>query len=236
MRRRAWTPVCTLSLLAQLALASGAHAAPPPQSRPAGTRPASTPTAKRSADAQSADAADADLHQHDDERPISIAVVGGYGLIIDDAGTEGINPLRTGFGVRGGYALGPLYFGTRFLFFLGQKRGAPDGSERSADEWLVGLEAGYGYTFGPLVLRSELGFGLAFSSSEAVLDQPMPEPVDTSSTDPYLELGLVVELNVARDVFFGVQGRAVAVLGKQAVHGNRELIGIPLLAACGMRF
>jgi hypothetical protein len=229
-------PACALSLLA---LAGSAHAAPapaPPPSRPAGTRPATTPSAKRSADAQAADASGAELHQHDDERPISIAVVGGYGLIIDDAGTEGINPLRTGFGVRGGYAVGPLYFGTRFLFFLGQKRGAPDGSERSADEWLVGLEAGYGYTFGPLILRSELGFGLAFSSSEAVLDQPMPEPVDTSSTDPYLELGLVVELNIARDVFFGVQGRAVAVLAKQAVRGNRELIGIPLLAACGMRF
>jgi hypothetical protein len=210
MWRRVLGPACTLSLLALLAASGSAQAlvpAPPPP-----------PVAK------------------DVDRTISIALIGGYGVITDDAGTEGINPLRVGFGVRGGYTLGPLYFGTRFLFFLGQKRGQPDGTERSADEWLVGLEAGYGYTLGPLLLRSELGFGLAFSSSEGVLDQPMPEPVDTSSNDPYLELGLVLELNVSRDVFFGVQGRAVVVLAKQTVRGDRELIGIPLLAACGMRF
>jgi len=173
----------------------------------------------------------------DEGRPISIGVVGGYGVIIDDAATEGINPFGVGFGIRGGYALGPLYIGTRFLFFLGQKRTGPDATERSADEFLVGFEVGYTpVRLGPLALRPELGFGLAFSSSEAASSEPTPMPLDTSSTDPYVDVGVVLELNVSRELFFGVHARAVYVPFKESARGDHELIGVPLLGTCGMRF
>jgi hypothetical protein len=173
----------------------------------------------------------------DDRRPISIGVVGGYGVIVDDAATESVNPFGVGFGISGGYAIGPVYVGTRFLFFLGQTRGEPDETERSADEFLVGFEGGYTpLRLGPLALRPELGVGLAFSSSEAVSDQPTREPIDTSSTDPYIDIGVVIELNVSRELFFGVQARAVYVPFKQSERGDHELIGVPLLGSCGMRF
>lgn len=171
-------------------------------------------------------------------RPISIGVLGGYGVIVDDAATEGINPFGVGFGIAGGYAIGPVYIGSRFLFFLGQTRGMPDdATERSADEFLVGLEGGYtALRLGPLALRPELGLGLAFSNSEAADDAPTPEPVDTSSTDPYVDIGLVIELNVSRELFFGLQARAVYVPFKESARGDHELIGVPLLGSCGMRF
>ena len=174
----------------------------------------------------------------DETRPISIGLVGGYGLIVDDAATEGVNPFRVGFGISGGYAIGPLYIGTRFFFFLGQTRGQPDDeTERSADEFLVGLEGGYTVgRLGPLALRPELGLGFAFSNSESVRNAPTPEPVDTSSTDPYIEIGVVLELNVSRELFFGLQARAVYVPFKESARGDHELIGVPLLASCGMRF
>ena len=165
-------------------------------------------------------------------------MLGGYGVIVDDAATEGINPFGVGFGIAGGYALGELYIGTRFLFFLGQTRGMPGGeTERSADEFLVGLEAGLtALRLGPLALRPELGLGLAFSNSEAADDSPTPTPVDTSSTDPYVDVGFVIELNVSRELFFGLHARAVYVPFKQSARGDHELIGVPLLASCGMRF
>jgi hypothetical protein len=174
----------------------------------------------------------------DETRPISIGVVGGYSPIIDDAATEGVNPFGVGFGISGGYAIGPLYIGTRFLFFLGQTRSRPDDeTERSADEFLVGLEGGYTVgRLGPLALRPELGLGFAFSNSESVRDVPVPEPVDTSSTDPYVDIGVVLELSVSRELFFGLQARAVYVPFKESARGDHELIGVPLLASCGMRF
>ena len=87
-----------------------------------------------------------------------------------------------------------------------------------------------------LALRPELGLGFAFSNSEAAVDAPTPEPVDTSSTDPYIDIGLVIELNVSRELFFGLHARAVYVPFKESARGDHELIGVPLLGSCGMRF
>jgi hypothetical protein len=202
--------------------ASNAHAlAPPPKVKAA--MPRTTPPVKEL--------------PVDEARPISIGLLGGFGFIIDDAATEGVNPFGVGFGISGGYAIGSVYVGTRFLFFLGQTRGMPDQTERSADEFLVGLEGGYtALRLGPLALRPELGLGLAFSNSESSVSAPTPEPVDTSSTDPYIEVALVIELNVSRELFFGVHARAVYVPFKESARGKHELIGVPLLGSCGMRF
>jgi hypothetical protein len=193
---------------------------------------------KKKASRKNAKEVEPDVDKPADEgRPISIGVVGGYGVIIDDAATEGINPFGVGFGISGGYALGRLYVGTRFLFFLGEKRTGPDDTERSADEFLVGFEVGFTVVrLGPLALRPELGLGLAFSSSEAASSEPVPVPLDTSSTDPYVDVGVVLELSVSRELFFSVHARAVYVPFKESARGDHELIGVPLLGACGMRF
>ena len=236
MRRCAGRLACVLPLLVSSAVAAEAE----PSSRPVLTvTPAAKPKPKPKPKARAAKEDEpVEKPASDETRPISIGLVGGYGLIVDDAATEGVNPFRVGFGISGGYAIGPLYIGTRFLFFLGQTRGHPDDeTERSADEFLVGLEGGYTVgRLGPLALRPELGLGFAFSNSESVRNAPAPEPVDTSSTDPYIDIGVVIELNVSRELFFGLQARAVYVPFKESARGDHELIGVPLLASCGMRF
>lgn len=171
------------------------------------------------------------------ERPIRVALSSGYGLDLDP-GVTSVNPFGVSFGVRGGYMLGPVYVGTRFLFFLGESR-LSDGTEKSADEWLLGFEGGYGFRAGPLVLRPELGFGLAISSSEGAregVDPSMPVPVDTSSEDPYLELGVALELDVTRRFLIGVEGRSAAVFGKTTVYADAELFALLVLGTLGYRF
>lgn len=207
-----------------------------PASEPA--RSAGRPAAKKKP-AKGGTAQEPAEEDENGPRPISIAMIGGYGVMADEDAADGVNPFGIGFGVLGGYTVDRVYLGTRFLFFLGQKRGRPDSGERSADEWLVGLEGGYTQLkLGPLRLLSEVGFGLAFSSSESVEEEPSaePEPIDTSSTDPYIELGIALQLDVSRELFFGLQGRAVLVLAKQAVDGDHSLIALPLLGTIGMRF
>jgi hypothetical protein len=230
--------LCVSPALAKPVTATPASAKPatakPVSAKPAAAKPAA---AKRAGKKDAAEREPVPDPPADETRPIRIGVVGGYGVIVDDAATEGINPFGVGFGIRGGYAIGRLYLGTRFLFFLGQTRSQADDTERSADEFLVGLEGGYtALRLGPLAVRPELGLGMAFSSSEAASIEPTPEPVDTSSDDPYVDVGIVIELSVSRELFFDVQARAVYVPFKESARGDHELIGVPLLGSCGMRF
>ena len=170
-------------------------------------------------------------------RPIRIALTSGYGADLDRSLT-GVNPFGVSFGIRGGYCIGPAHIGTRFLFFLGQTRTLADGYEQSADEWLLGFEGGWGFRAGPFVARPELGFGLAISSSESArpTDMAMEVPVDTSSEDPYLELGVAFELDLSRRLFIGVDPRLTLVLGKKASRSNGELFALLALGTLGMRF
>ena len=173
------------------------------------------------------------------QRPIRVALTSGYGLDLDPAVT-GVNPFGVSFGVLGGYTIGSVYLGTRFLFFVGEARVLDDGTEQSADEWLLGFEGGYGFRAGPLVLRPELGFGLAISSSEAAraarADPNMPVPIDTSSEDPYLELGVVLECDLSRRLLIGVEARSTAVLGKATATSDAELFALVVLGTLGVRF
>ena len=172
-------------------------------------------------------------------RAIRIALVSGYGIDLDPSVT-GVNPFGVSFGVRGGYTLGSVYLGTRFLFFVGEARVLPDGTEQSADEWLLGFEGGYGFRYGPLVFRPELGVGLAISSSEAAragtADADVPIPIDTSSEDPYFEVGAVLEVDVSRRLVFGVEARSALVLGKETASSDAELFALVLLGTVGVRF
>lgn len=173
------------------------------------------------------------------DRSIRITIISGYGLELDP-GVTGVNPFGVSFGVRGGYTLGPVYLGTRFLFFVGETRVLSDDTEQSADEWLLGFEGGYGFRAGPLELRPELGLGLAISSSEGAragaAEASMPVPVDTSSEDPYLELGVVLELDLSRRLVLGVEARSTLVLGKQTARADAELFALVLLGTVGYRF
>jgi hypothetical protein len=197
----------------------------PAQTRPSKTKPAKPAAAKRDPPSR--------------ERPIRIALTSGYGLDLDPS-VAGVNPFGVSFGVLGGYTLGSVYLGTRFLFFIGESRVLADGTEQSADEWLLGFEGGYGFRAGPLVLRPEVGLGLAISSSESAragrADPSMPVPIDTSSEDPYVELGVVLEVDLSRRLLIGVEARSTAVFGKATASADTELFALLVLGTLGVRF
>jgi len=208
-----------------------APAAAAPRKRSA-TKPKPKPESGGDTDADDAD-------RPERRRAIRITLVSGYGLDLDPSVT-GVDPFRVSFGVRGGYSLGPVYLGTRFLFFTGEARVLPDATEQSADEWLLGFEGGYGFRYGPLVFRPELGLGLAISSSEAAragaTDASLPVPIDTSSEDPYFELGAVLEVDLSRRLVLGVEVRSALVLGKETASSDAELIALLFLGTVGFRF
>ena len=257
---KAWAAACAGLCLAASTVAAQAadEPAPPPYSSPlvirshsdagaesAPAAPTEAPPRKAAATkppkSPSASDANPDVPPAKPERrrAIRITLVSGYGLDLDPSVT-GVNPFGVSFGVRGGYALGSVYLGTRFLFFVGEARVMPDDTEQSADEWLLGFEGGYGFRFGPLVLRPELGVGLAISSSEAAragtVDASLPVPIDTSSEDPYLELGAVLEVDLSRRLVLGVEVRSALVLGKQTASSDAELFALLMLGTVGYRF
>jgi hypothetical protein len=218
------------------------RAAPAPAPAPARPAPAvRKPAATKPSKSKTGGDEDPDATAKTERRrAIRITLVSGYGLDLDPSVT-GVNPFGVSFGVRGGYTLGgSVYLGTRFLFFVGEARVMPDDTEQSADEWLLGFEGGYGFRFGPLVLRPELGLGLAISSSEAsragAADTDVPVPIDTSSEDPYFELGVVLEVDLSRRLVFGVEARSALVLGKETASSDAELFALVLLGTVGFRF
>jgi hypothetical protein len=144
-------------------------------------------------------------------KPISLGLLLGYGIELDDLG---VNPWGIGFGARGGYNAGPLFLGGRFVFYLG---------EDPSNIWELGLEGGYDVKSGVVTVRPGLGFGLA----NLVVDAP---GVD-STTDAYLAPGLSLLLDVSRDIFVGVEGRVQFILAEP--DGFEAII---VLGNLGMRF
>jgi hypothetical protein len=144
------------------------------------------------------------------KKPITLGLLLGYGIDLEE--NFAINPWGIGFGARGGYNVGPLFLGGRFVFYLG---------EEPSNIWEFGLEAGLDVKSGATTVRPGLGFGLA----SYVVDD-----VDSES-NAYLAPGLSVLFDLSRDIFVGVDGRVQFILSDP-----EGLEAIIVLGNLGMRF
>jgi len=157
-------------------------------------------------------------------KPISVGLLLGYG---HDIG-EPANPWSIGFGARGGYSLGGVFLGARFVFYLGKTEDVVDPSgnpaEASVNIWELGIEAGYDLRLGLFALRPGVGSGLASVNADNTLSG------SESETEIYVAPGLSALFDVTRDMFVGLDGRF------QLVFADETAKGLIVLADVGMRF
>jgi hypothetical protein len=164
------------------------------------------------------------------DRPITVGLLAGYGL--DLSGAE-LNPFGIGFGVRGGYSLGDLYLGARFMFFLGESEDVMSGGmtiETSQDLMTIGAEVGYDIELSDrgIDLRPEVGLGLALSGGEGA--DAAGNMVDTSSTDFYVAPGASLLFCLGTNVFTGLNVQLPIVFAEEI--GT----GLTFLGILGLRF
>jgi hypothetical protein len=177
-----------------------------------------------SAPAADAPAGDTAAANSDAAKPISVGLLLGYGISLED----GANAWGLGFGARGGYNLGQVYLGARFVFYLGASQDVSTGfgAKVSADVniWELGIEGGYDVKAGDaLTIRPELGLGLA-SLNVSVSGS------SNSQTKLYLAPGASLLYDVTDSIFLGIDARFQIILANQTAKG------IILLANGGMRF
>jgi len=152
-------------------------------------------------------------------KPISVALLLGYGISLED-----FNPWGLGFGLRGGYNLDKIFLGARFVYYLGGTEELPDGFgntiEIDYNLWELGIEGGYDLDVASgFIVRPGVGLGLAgFSAGDA------------SETEVYFAFGASGLYDVAPDIFVGADARFQFVLADESA---KALI---LLATGGMRF
>lgn len=187
--------------------------------------PSSKPLSKK-ADKKNADKS-ASSDDEPAERPISVALLGGYGHTFN--ADDDLNPLAVGFGVRGGYNLGELYLGLRFLFFLGDSESMGT-AEVSANTMTVGIEAGYDLALASdvLVLRPELGLGLGLVEGEQTAGAEAT--MNGSSEDLYIAPGLALLVNVGERSIIGIDLQAPIVFSDDIE------VALTALAVAGMHF
>lgn len=226
----------TLSLLTALLLpiSSGAFAQesePTPESGEMGTGDSSASGAAGSnaeVGTESSAAAPAAAANDGPAKPISVGLLLGYGISLESGG----NPWGVGFGARGGYNLGPIYLGARFVFYLGESVESTSGFgmnfSTSIHIWELGVEGGYDLALADkLSLRPELGLGLANSSASSTASGVS---ASASSTDLYLAPGASVLYDVNDDFYVGGDARL------QVVFGDSTVKALIILANGGMHF
>lgn len=170
----------------------------------------------------------------DVDKPISVKLLLGYGLSLegDDPGPD--NPWGLGFGLGGGYNLGQIYLGARFVYYLGSSEEV-GGMDFGFNFWELGIEGGYDVDLGGAILRPGLGIGLA----NLAFDLPTVAGVDLSSSDMYLYIapGVGVQFDVSDSIFLGLEARFKMVFGEDMGTGDSKMVkGLILLASGGMRF
>lgn len=164
-------------------------------------------------------------------KPISVALLGGYGYSLE--APSDVNPFGIGFGVRGGYNLGSFYLGARFMIFLGDSE-ENAGVEVSANSITIGLEAGYdlGFFDDYLVIRPELGLGLFSASIESMTNGSGggQVPIDESSEDLYIAPGLGLLARLSHRVFIGADVQLPIIFDDEIA------VELTVLGTAGMRF
>ena len=215
----------TALLVPMASTAFAQDAEPSPEAGDVGTEMGGDMSAGGDTSAPAADATAGDAAPSSDvEKPISVGLLIGYGISLED----GANPWGLGFGARGGYNIGQIFLGARFVFYLGESQDitTPFGATISSDVniWELGIEGGYDLAAGDaLTIRPELGIGLA-SINVSV------SGASDSTTKLYFAPGASILYDVSDSIFLGVDARFQIVLADQTAKG------ILLLANGGMRF
>jgi hypothetical protein len=154
----------------------------------------------------------------------------GYGLDLDapELGNgDTMNGFGLGFGVRGGYNIDAIYLGARFVFFLGDSIDEM-GAEASFNVMTIGIEGGYDIDLGGIILRPELGLGLAILSQEITV---AGFTVDGSAEDIYIAPGAAVLGCISDSIFIGGDIQFPIILADPDA-----VIGLTIMANGGMRF
>jgi hypothetical protein len=165
-----------------------------------------------------ADGSDAAPAGDGPDKPISVGLLLGYGISLED----GPNAWGLGFGVRGGYNLDAIYLGARFVYYLGASEGSGP-AEVTLNIWEFGIEGGYDVDAGGVIIRPGLGLGLAGISLDSSFGS-------ASETEFFIAPGASLLFDVSENIFIGADARFKFVLSDPSAKA------ITLLANAGMRF
>lgn len=151
------------------------------------------------------------------KKPISVGLLLGYGISLEDGG----NPWGFGFGLRGGYNIDAIYLGARFIYYLG---------EDPVNIWELGIDGGYDIAVSDkFVVRPGLGLGIA----NVTVD--VPEVLgfgggSASESEFYIAPAVAGLFDVTDSVFVGLEARFQLILSDPTAKA------ITLFANGGMRF
>ncbi|MBN1652598.1 MAG: hypothetical protein JXA30_02360 [Deltaproteobacteria bacterium] len=171
---------------------------------------------------QSAETASESAETGDDSaKPISIGLLLSGGIDFEDNGFDQFGP---GIGLRGGYTLDMgLYIGAQFLYIWGAGGGIPTSTT------LIGAEAGYALSAGPVVIMPSAMLGAAIFSIDTDSTGWGSSISGDSSTDFYAAPGASVIYPI-KSFFIGGDARFYLIFAEKTVKGlNFMLTG-------GMRF
>jgi hypothetical protein len=157
-----------------------------------------------------------------DNKPISAAILLGYGFNFDSSATSGINPFGFGFGVRAGYTFDfNVYAGAKFVYYLGGDRDTIE-----SNVMIVGVAGGYQLKLDPVFFVPNLELGVSVvsltdSSSAA------PDP-DRSAERFYLSPGI--------SIFYPIDMFSVGLdLSIPVVVANPVFSGLSIFVTGGVR-
>ena len=211
------------ALLTTSAFAQGPGvSAPAPAPETTAATPASEPSAN------------SDLRRH----PVSVELLVGFGIgnVFRHPRVYGdvVNPYALGVGVRAGYTLPMnLYLGATFIYHNGYTVPFFGGPTYRINP--LGVESGYGFNMGPIVLRPFFGLGLglysAFTNSGGNPNNP------SSGAKFALWPGVLALYNINNQIVVGADIRYTIVTGLDlgsSPTGNANAFGF--YGNCGYRF
>jgi hypothetical protein len=205
---------------------AAAHSSEAPASEPAPAPPPPIPGLAVAPALAAETEAPQPLAPEQRDRPLSFALLLGYGFTF--AQTNGANIYGLGFGVRGGYTLADvIYVGGLFNYWLGETLEIENASG-DIEEWKInamqlGIETAADLSLtDELTLRPMFGFGLAFVATDIEMTE--------TETDAYLSLGVAGLYYLARDIFVGLDAMVPMILA-----GDIKF-AVTLQGTVGMRF
>jgi outer membrane protein with beta-barrel domain len=178
--------------------------------------------------------ADSDGGRH----PVSVELLVGFGIgnVFRNprAGGDVVNPYALGIGLRAGYTLPMnLYLGATFIYHQGYSVPQIRGETYRINP--LGVESGYGFNMGPIVLRPFFGLGLGLYSA---FTNTGGNPFNFHSGAKFAFWpGVLALYNITNQIFVGADIRYTIVTGMdlgEFATGNANAFG--LYANGGYRF
>jgi hypothetical protein len=158
-----------------------------------------------------------------DNKPISAALLLGYGFGLSSGGLSGTNPFGFGVGARAGYTFDfNVYAGAKFAYFLGGKQ-----DTIKSNVIIIGVVGGYQLKIDPVVFVPNIELGVAvvnLTNSSSVAPDP-----DRSGENFYLAPG--VSFFYPIDMFSVGLDLSIPVIIKTPAFS-----GLSIFATGGVRF